>query len=106
MTSVIKKLSLSLLCSAFLVLGLAGCSSNEPQGFMVGDKEGLGHGIPAPETPAAETPVTPPGAPASGEPAKQPAESGDPAPSQGEAKNSLGYTPDAEGAQSGQPASK
>lgn len=99
MTSVLKKLSLSLLCSAFLALGLAGCSSNEPQGFMVGDTEGLGHGIPAPDPVAAPAPPT-------SDPAKKADESVNPAPTSGEAKNSLGYAPDAEGAQSGQPASK
>lgn len=99
MTSVIKKLSLSLLCSAFLTLGLTGCASNEPQGFMVGDKEGLGHGIPAPDPVAAPAPPT-------ADPAKKPEESAGDAPAPGEGKNSLGYTPDAEGAQSGQPASK
>jgi len=99
MTSVLKKLTLSLLCSVLLALGLAGCSSNEPQGFMVGDTEGLGHGIPAPE------PSTAP-APAASDPAKKPQEAGESTPPAGEAKNSLGYTPDAEGGQSGQPASK
>lgn len=110
MTSVLKRLTLPFIVSASLLMGLAGCSSNEPQGFMPGDKEGLGHGIPAPE-PTKESVPTPPseGTPAAGDPAKKPgASGGEPlpeqtAPTQGEAKNTLGYTPDADGAQSGKP---
>ena len=105
MTTVLKKLSFGILSIAILALSLAGCSSNEPQGFMPGDTEGIGHGIPAAE-PAKEAPRT------TDKATPKEAEAGDSTKtdgaslSQGEARNSLGYTPDAEGAQSGQPAAK
>ncbi len=91
--------------AAALVLALfvaGGCGNNEPEGFAAGDKEGLGFGIPEPEKPAAS--------PAS-DPAKQevPGASGgaplpdEAQPTMGKAKGALGYTPDADGRQSGQP---
>lgn len=100
---------LPLFSAAALVLALfvaGGCSSNEPEGFASGDKEGLGFGIPEPAKPAA---------PAASDPAKAdpvkatPGASGgaplpdEAQPTTGEAKGALGYTPDADGKQSGQP---
>lgn len=110
---------LPLFSAAALVLALfvaAGCGSNEPEGFASGDKEGLGFGIPEPEKPAA--PAT--SDPAKEDPAKTDPAKADPAkstpgasggaplpdeaqPTTGEAKGALGYTPDADGKQSGQP---
>lgn len=110
MTFVLKRLTLLPIVTVGILIGLAGCSNTEPQGFMPGDKEGLGHGIPAPEPTKEAAPAPAPGgSPAAGDPAKKPGSSGgeplpeQAAPTQGEAKNTLGYTPDAEGAQSGKP---
>lgn len=82
----------------------------------MGDKEGLGFGIPEPAkpaTPAASDPAKSDPAntdPAKSDPAKStPGASGgaplpdEAQPTTGEAKGALGYTPDADGKQSGQP---
>lgn len=83
-----------------------GCGSSEPEGFATGDKEGLGFGIPEPEKPATPSASDP----ANTDPAKNaPGASGgaplpdEAQPTTGEAKGALGYTPDADGKQSGQP---
>jgi hypothetical protein len=105
---------LPLFSAAALVLALfvaGGCSSNEPEGFASGDKEGLGFGIPEPAKPATPAASDPAKAdPAKTDPAKStPGASGgaplpdEAQPTTGEAKGALGYTPDADGKQSGQP---